>query len=75
MAKINRQHRRILHAVWPKLMMGPVNSAMSEGRYLCRSGIYGDGLTPKEREFVYKRIQELERISADLGKIYFRLKY
>lgn len=72
--KINREQRRQLHAIWAPLVMAPLYRCISETRYYTRKGIWGDGLTPKEKEYVHKRLQEIERISGELNEIYKRLK-
>jgi len=47
---------------------------VSEARYYCRDGIWGEGLTPKEKKYIYSRLQEIDRIIKDLDMIYKRLK-
>lgn len=74
--KINREHRRQLHAIWPPLVMGPLYRVVSEVRYLVRDGTWGDGLTPKEKEYVYNRVQEIDRLAGELADLYYkRLKF
>jgi hypothetical protein len=70
--KISREHRRALHAIWPPLIMAPLNRVVSDTRYYVRGGIWGDGLTPGEKAFVYKKIQEIEAIQKELADIYYK---
>jgi hypothetical protein len=76
MVKINRQKRRQLHAIWPPLVMGPMYRVASEMQYYIRKGIWGDGLTPKERDYLYSLLKELDEVTKKLCDFYYqRLKY
>jgi hypothetical protein len=65
--------RRMLHALWPSLVMGPVVTARNELDVAMRH--YKDGLTEKEYKYLEQRRQELMDMHEDLLKIYFRLKF
>lgn len=74
MAKINRNDRRVLHALWPQMVMGPLRSVHSNVEYHTRLAFFGNGLTPGERKFVKQKMKELQDVINELDKIYFRLK-
>lgn len=74
--KIDRQQRRQLHAVWPSLVIGPMNRSASDMRYYIRKGIWGDGLTPKERDYLYRKLAEHDKLTKELTDFYYkRLKF
>lgn len=73
---IDRQKRRQLHAVWPVLVIGPMNRVASEMRYYIRGGIWGEGLTPKEKEYLYSLLKRHDDLARELTDFYYkRLKF
>jgi hypothetical protein len=69
---IDRQKRRQLHAVWPVIVMRQANSVCSEIRYYIRDGIWGEGLTPGEKKYLYERCQQLDQIARELTDFYYK---
>jgi hypothetical protein len=58
--------------VWPVIVVRQLNSVGSEIRYYIREGIWGEGLTPKEKEYLYKKVQELDVIARELTDFYYK---
>ena len=69
---IDRVKRRQLHAVWPALVVRQLNSVGTEIRYYMREGIWGEGLTPGERNYLYDKLHELDAVTRDLTDFYYK---
>lgn len=71
---MNREDRKALSRIWTPVVMGPLRSVKIHAEFHTRTAYLGKGLTPKERAYVQKRLDQLEEIIVDLERIDFRLR-
>lgn len=72
--KINRVDRIGLRHIWVPVVMGPLRSVRTQMGYYTREAILGKGLTPTERKYIVKRLDQLDQIIIDLDRIDSRLR-
>lgn len=69
----SKRARRIVHGMWPRLVMGQLIGGRAEMAYMIRA--HRDAFTEKELKYIEARITQLALIEKDLHKIYYRLKF